>query len=49
MTINGETFAAESNILPNVYVAEAIGLMAIGFASVYSLEKLSNKISQPKN
>ena len=49
MTINGETFAAESNILPNVYVAEAIGLMAIGFASVYILEKLSNKISQPKN
>ena len=49
MTINGETFAAESNILPNVYVAEAIGLMAIGFASVYILEKLSNKISQSKN
>lgn len=49
MTINGETFAAESNILPNVYVAEALGLMAIGFASVYILEKLSNKISQPKN
>lgn len=49
MTINGETFAAESNILPNVYVTEAIGLMAIGFASVYILEKLSNKISQPKN
>lgn len=49
MTINGETFTAESNILPNVYVAEAIGLMAIGFASVYILEKLSNKISQPKN
>lgn len=49
MTINGETFTAESNILPNVYLAEAIGLMVIGFASVYILEKLSNKISQPKN
>lgn len=49
MTINGETFTAESNILPNVYVMEAFGLMVIGFASVYVLEKLSNKISQPKN
>lgn len=49
MTINGETFTAESNILPNVYIVEAFGLMVIGFASVYVLEKLSNKISQPKN
>ncbi len=33
----------EANILPNQYVGEAIGLMILGFAIVYFLEKLSIK------
>ena len=33
----------EENILPNQYLGEAIGLMIVGFALVYFLEKLSTK------
>ena len=32
----------EQNILPNAHIAEAIGLMFIGFIMVYILEKLSS-------
>ena len=33
----------ENNIMPNVYVGEAIVLMVVGFLLVYFLEKLSAK------
>lgn len=35
--------AAESNILPHQYLWEGIGLMVVGFALVYVLEKMSAK------
>jgi putative membrane protein len=36
----------ETNIMPNQYVGEAIGLMIFGFALVYFLEKLSTQTSK---
>ena len=36
----------ETNIMPNQYVGEAIGLMILGFAMVYFLEKLSSKTTK---
>ena len=35
----------EANILPDQLIGEAIGLMVVGFAIVYFLEKLSRKLS----
>lgn len=36
----------EENILPNQFIGEAVGLMVVGFALVYFLEKLSMKGSK---
>ena len=36
----------ETNIMPNQYVGEVIGLMILGFAMVYFLEKLSSKTTK---
>ena len=36
----------ETNILPNAYIGEAVGLMLVGFLLVYFLEKLSAKTAR---
>ena len=36
----------EANILPNQFIVEAVGLMILGFALVYFLEKLSMKTAK---
>lgn len=40
---DNHTVVVESNILPNELIWEAVGLMIVGFAIVYFLEKLSMK------
>lgn len=43
---NGQTVLMEHNVMPNETISAAIGLMIVGFAVVYILEKISMRISK---
>jgi putative membrane protein len=43
---HGQTVLMESNVMPNETIGAAVGLMIVGFAIVYILEKISMRVSK---